>query len=114
MKYSTKQETTKMGNTKQKTLDQPQDHQNGNPQNDMERMSQTFFVLQQRCGKCLVNKSRSFFKHEMEASFLPQEDKELFNELHTSGHRSAGTPILIPCKPHIFRAFVLRAKIQSL
>ena len=49
-------------------------------------MSQTFFVLQQRCGKCLVNKSRSFFKHEMEASFLPQEEKELFNELHTSGH----------------------------
>jgi hypothetical protein len=79
----------------------------------MEGMSQTFSVLQQGRGGCLVNQSRSFFKHEMEASFLPQ-DKRVFNELHTSGHWSAGTPILIPCNPHIFRAFVLRAKIQSL
>jgi hypothetical protein len=97
-----------------KPLDQLQDHQNGNPQNDMEGMSQTFSVLQRRRGECLVNKSRNFFKHKMEASFLTQEDKELLNELHTTGHWSAGTPIFITCDPHIFRAFVLRAKIQSL
>jgi hypothetical protein len=93
---------------------QLQDHQNGNPQNDMEGMSQTFSVLQQGRGECLMNKSRSFFKHEMEASLLPQEDKKVFNELHTSGHWSAGTPTLIPCNPHIFRAFVFRARIQNL
>jgi hypothetical protein len=47
-----------------------------------------------------VNKSRSVFKHEMEASFLLQEDKELFNELHTSGLECGHTDIHTMRSPH--------------